>query len=176
MLAVLRRNAPDVTAVHGSGTALPFADDSFDLVLSVAVMHHVADPADVARTLAEMVRVSRPGGTVVHWDHNPLNPYWRHLMARVPQDTGEERLVGEDEVLRGLRAGGAEIVRSTQLGFVPDFVPPRGLAAAAAAERLLERTPGIRRLAAHNVIVASKPVPRRPAPGARPGPDSGASR
>ncbi len=72
-----------------------------------------------------MVRVCRPGGRVLHWDHNPRNPYWRLLMARVPQDTGEERLVPEEEVTSALRAAGAEVVLSTQLGFVPDFVPPR---------------------------------------------------
>ena len=44
-------------------------------------------------------------------------------MAKVPQDTGEERLIPEDEVLGGLRAGGAEILSARQLGFVPDFVP-----------------------------------------------------
>ena len=33
-------------------------------------------------------------------------------MRRVPQDTGEERLIGEAEVLAGLRAAGAAVVRS----------------------------------------------------------------
>ena len=49
MLEILRARAPDVEAVEASGTALPFDDDSFDLVLSVAVMHHIADPGDVRR-------------------------------------------------------------------------------------------------------------------------------
>ena len=65
---------------------------------SVATFHHIADPGDVRVTLAEMVRVARPGGRILVWDHNPRNPYWGRLMARVPQDTGEERLIGEHEV------------------------------------------------------------------------------
>jgi hypothetical protein len=104
-----------------------------------------------------MVRVVRPGGRVLVWDHNPRNPYWKRLMARVPQDTGEERLIGESEMLAGLRAGGAEIVSAEPLGLVPDFVPPRALGAAAALERVAERTPLARRLCAHNVILATKP-------------------
>ena len=104
-----------------------------------------------------MVRVARPGGRVLVWDHNPRNPYWGRLMARVPQDTGDERLIPEREVIDGLRGAGAEIVRSEQLGLVPDFVPPAGLPAAAALERGVERTPLIRRLAAHNVVLAAKP-------------------
>ncbi len=154
MLDVAAERAPDVEAVRGSGTELPFGDDSFDLVLSVATMHHIADPAGVAATLAEMVRVARPGGNVLVWDHNPRNPYWKRLMAKVPQDDGTERLIPESEVVGGLRAAGAEITASAQLGFVPDFVPEPLLGAATVAERLVERTPLLRRLCAHNVVLA----------------------
>jgi SAM-dependent methyltransferase len=156
MLAVLRSRAPEVEAVQASGVALPFDDGAFDVVLSVATLHHIADAGDVRATLGEMVRVTRPGGRIVVWDHNPRNPYWGRLMARVPQDTGEERLIGEEEVLGGLRAGGAEILRSDQLGMVPDFTPRRGLRAAALAERGVERTPLVRRLGAHNVVLAAR--------------------
>jgi SAM-dependent methyltransferase len=156
MLDVLRARAPHVRAQVASGTDLPFDDASFDLVYCVAVMHHIADPGDVRETLREMVRVARPGGRILVWDHNPRNPYWKSLMARVPQDTGEERLIPEAEVMAGLRAGGAEIELSAPLGFVPDFVPPAALRAAAAAERGVECTPLLRRLCAHNVVLAVK--------------------
>jgi SAM-dependent methyltransferase len=157
MLDVLPRHAPGVRAVCASGTDLPFPDATFDLVYCVAVMHHVADPTAVRATLAEMVRVARPGGRVLVWDHNPANPYWGRLMARVPQDTGEERLIPEVEILDGLRAAGARIVSAEPLGMVPDFVPPRALGAAVVVERLAERTPLVRRLCAHNVVLAAKP-------------------
>jgi SAM-dependent methyltransferase len=162
MLDVLRRRAPAVRAVGGSGSSLPFGDDSFDVVVSVAVMHHIAAADDVRATLREMVRVARPSGRVLVWDHNPRNPYWGRIMARVPQDTGEERLIDEEELIDGLRAGGAEILSSRQLGLVPDFVPASLLPAAAAAERAIERTPLVRRLCAHNVILAAKAEPRTP--------------
>jgi SAM-dependent methyltransferase len=162
MLEVLRARSGAIEAVKAAGTSLPFADDSFDLVLCVAVMHHIAEPGDVSQTLAEMVRVAKPAGRILVWDHNPRNPYWEHLMARVPQDTGEERLIPEQEVVGGLRTAGAEILLSTQLGMVPDFVPRAAMRAAAAAERTVERTPLVRRLGAHNVILATK-LDRRPA-------------
>ena len=160
MLAVLRSRAPGVRAVSGVGTALPFPADSFDLVLSVAVMHHIAAADEVRRTLSEMVRVAKPSGRILVWDHNPRNPYWGRLMARVPQDTGEERLIGEAELLQGLRDAGAVVLLSTQLSMVPDFTPRPMLRAAAAAERAVERTPLVRRLCAHNVILAAKPASR----------------
>jgi SAM-dependent methyltransferase len=162
MLDVLRARTPEVDGVRGSGTALPFADDTFDLVLSVAVMHHIADPGEVRRALREMVRVAKPSGRILVWDHNPRNPYWKSLMARVPQDTGDERLIGEHELVTGLEESGADILASPQLGLVPDFTPERALGLAAAAERAAERIPLLRRLCAHNVILAAKRDLRRP--------------
>jgi SAM-dependent methyltransferase len=156
MLDVLRRRNTPVAAVLGSGTELPFATDSFDLVYCVAVMHHVADPDDVRATLVEMTRVSRPGGRVLIWDHNPRNPYWGPLMARVPQDTGEERLIGEQEIFQGLNAAGGRVIEARHLGFVPDFTPADLMRPAAALERLAERTRFASRFAAHNVILATK--------------------
>ena len=156
MLRVLGERRPRVRAVKGSGTSIPFPDGSFDLVLSVATMHHIAAPDDVRRALAEMVRVTSPGGRVLVWDHNPRNPYWRLLMARVPQDTGEERLVGVRELVRGLGDAGAEPLLVTQLGMVPDFTPRALLGAAGTAERAAERTPLLRRVCAHNVVLAAK--------------------
>jgi SAM-dependent methyltransferase len=156
MLDVMRSEHPEVAAIRGSGDELPFEDASFDLVLTVAALHHIAEPAAVRTTLAEMARVSKPGGRIVVWDHNPRNPYWRNLMARVPQDDGSERLIPEAEVLAGLRSGGAVPLRSVQLGLVPDFVPPALLGVARGVERAAERTPILRRLCAHNVVVATR--------------------
>ena len=51
---------------------------------------------------------------------------------------------------------GAEPLLVTQLGMVPDFAPRALIVAAAAAERAAERTPLLRRVCAHNVVLASK--------------------
>jgi SAM-dependent methyltransferase len=154
MLDHLRSRDPRVNAVQGSATELPFDDGVFDLTFCVAVMHHIADAKDVHRALGEMVRVTRPGGLVLVWDHNPRNPYWKNLMARVPQDDGSERLIPEVEVVTGLVDGGAALISTTQLGFVPDFAPPSLLGLSARLERIVEGTPGLNRFCAHNVVVA----------------------
>lgn len=157
MLDHLEERDARVEAVLGSATELPFEDGGFDLTMCVAVMHHIALPDQVHRSLGEMVRVTRPGGLILVWDHNPRNPYWKNLMARVPQDDGSERLIPEAEVIGGLVDGGGRLVESRQLGFVPDFAPPRLLGLAASVERMVERVPGLKRLTAHNVVVARKP-------------------
>ena len=154
MLDVLRSRAPEVAGVQGCGTDLPFDDDRFDLVLSVATMHHIAYREAVRGTLHEMVRVARPGGQVLIWDHNPRNPYWRLIMARVPQDDGSERLVPEREIVEGLEEAGADVLFARQLGFVADLTPPSLMRPAAGIERLVERTPGLRSACAHNVVLA----------------------
>ena len=138
MLEVLRGRCDAVNAVQASGTELPFDDDSFELVLTVATMHHIATPGAVRRTLAEMVRVSRPGGRIVIWDHNPRNPYWSSLMGRVPQDTGEERLIPEAEIVDGLQLAGALTAGGQgSSGWCSDFH-----AAAAAGRGRDRRAPG----------------------------------
>jgi SAM-dependent methyltransferase len=156
MLEVMRARAPEIRAVRASGTELPFESDSFEIVLSVATFHHIADPDAVRVTLAEMTRVSRPAGRILIWDHNPRNPYWMQLMSRVPQDTGDERLIPADELVGGLNAAGAQVLSVDRLGIVPDFTPRPAVGAAAALERLFERTPVVSGYAAHNVVVATK--------------------
>lgn len=52
----------DSTDVLGVAEVLPFEDNSFDAVLSLAVLEHVKDPFQAAR---ELVRVLKPGGELV---------------------------------------------------------------------------------------------------------------
>jgi SAM-dependent methyltransferase len=141
----------------GVTTALPFADNSFDLALTVATLHHLETPERVAATVGEMGRVVSHGGFVVLWDHNPANPYWPILMKRVPQDSGDERLVPLGELLRDARASGLQLHQVFRSGFTPDFLPARLATPWRLVERLVEVTPGVNVLAAHNVVVARKP-------------------
>jgi ubiquinone/menaquinone biosynthesis C-methylase UbiE len=66
MLATLADNAArleiDVGAVVADAESLPFANETFDLVLGHAVLHHVAH---LDRAFAEIHRVLRPGGRIV---------------------------------------------------------------------------------------------------------------
>lgn len=156
MLNYLKQRNSAIDSVTARGEQLPFADNSFDLTYCIAVMHHVADPKDVRNTLKEMARVTKPGGHVLIWDHNPRNPYWPILMKRVPQDTGAERLIPEREILDGLIAGGATPTLVKPLGLMPDFTPKSMLGLVARIEGIVEKLPLLNRLCAHNVVLAVK--------------------
>jgi SAM-dependent methyltransferase len=64
--ALLGHAPPEVRAVVGDAESLPFGDAEFDLVTCVNSLHHVAD---MPRTLAEMARVLRRGGSIVVQDY-----------------------------------------------------------------------------------------------------------
>lgn len=58
------RGTPYLTPVRASATALPFEDESFDIVLCCETVEHL--PADAREpAFSEMFRVLRPGGRMV---------------------------------------------------------------------------------------------------------------
>jgi SAM-dependent methyltransferase len=76
--------------VRASGLGLPFAGGSFDLAYSSNVLEHVPDPTAMAR---EMLRVTKPGGTVLiswtpwlsPWGGHETAP-WHYLGGRFAAD------------------------------------------------------------------------------------------
>ena len=66
MVATLARNAQrlglQVRTARADAESLPFSDESFDLVLGHAVLHHLPN---LRRAFAEFHRVLRPGGRIV---------------------------------------------------------------------------------------------------------------
>jgi ubiquinone/menaquinone biosynthesis C-methylase UbiE len=73
LLAAARAAAPpNVTFVEADATSLPFEAFSFDLAASRRTLHHIARPELV---VAELVRVTRLGGTIVVEDQiAPVDP------------------------------------------------------------------------------------------------------
>lgn len=76
MLDLARGRGLDVR--EGSVTSLPFKDASFDVTCSFKVLAHVPD---IGRALAEMARVTRPGGVILAEFYNPLS--FRGLAKRL---------------------------------------------------------------------------------------------
>ncbi|RNF84271.1 class I SAM-dependent methyltransferase [Montanilutibacter psychrotolerans] len=100
---------PDVFA---DAAALPFADASFDGVICLEVLEHVAAPATVA---AEIARVLKPGGTAwismpfLYPLHDAPYDYQRYTEFGLRRDLSGAGMdvVALDKPLHAIRAAGA---------------------------------------------------------------------
>lgn len=101
MVATLAANAQrlglQVKTARADAESLPFSDESFDLVLGHAVLHHLPD---LRRAFSEFHRVLRPGGRIVFAGEpsrlgdriasvpkrgaHALAPTWRRLLRARP--------------------------------------------------------------------------------------------
>jgi SAM-dependent methyltransferase len=99
-VAAARARNPGVNVLQASAERLPFPDDGFDAALAQLVVHFMADPVG---GLAEMARVTRPGGVVAAcvWDHagdrGPLGVFWQAARTLDPEVHDESRLAGVRE-------------------------------------------------------------------------------
>ena len=72
---------PNVSFVEGDATNLPFELGAFDLAGSLRTLHHIARPE---LAVAELVRVTRPGGRVLVVDQlAPIDPAGRGRAERL---------------------------------------------------------------------------------------------
>lgn len=113
---------------------LPYADDQFDIALTVCVMHHV-QPGNWVAFLEEMRRVVRPGGLAVVIEHNPFNPLTRLAVARCPFDA-DAVLLSPRRARRTMLQAGFGTVSTRNFLFLPSAAP-----AARRFEGLIERVP-----------------------------------
>lgn len=134
---------PGATYEAYDGCALPFSDDAFDVTFAICVMHHVPPPQWDA-FVAEMHRVTRPGGLVLVFEHNPFNPLTRRAVDRCTFDE-DAVLLSPRRVRSACDAGGGRVVASRYVLFVPG-----GGRRTRTAERLLGRCP----LGAQYVVAA----------------------
>jgi SAM-dependent methyltransferase len=98
--------------------ALPFDDGTFDAVYAFCIYHHIPD-AEHVRHLRELRRVTRPGGEVLIFEHNPFNPVTALIFARAPIDRGCHMI--RPATLRStFRDAGLDALEQGYLLFVPE--------------------------------------------------------
>ncbi|MCC6135391.1 MAG: class I SAM-dependent methyltransferase [Gammaproteobacteria bacterium] len=91
----------DTTDVLGIGEELPFKDNTFDAVLSLAVLEHVRDPFKCAK---EITRVLKPGGELLFSASfmQPYHGYPHHYFNMTPSGARalfEDYLIIEDQTI-----------------------------------------------------------------------------
>jgi ubiquinone/menaquinone biosynthesis C-methylase UbiE len=139
MLSALRANAQRlglaVETIRSDAEQLPFADQSFDLVIGHAMLHHLPDPG---RAIAECFRVLAPGGTAV-FVGEPSRTGDR--LAEIPKRTAAalaplwRRAIGAAKSTPADRSGGARSEEHALEGLVDvrTFTPQELSALARAA-------------------------------------------
>ena len=117
-LAVARRRvAAAVSLVLGDGEILGIEPQSQDLIFSACVFHHI-EPAKRLTIMRRLLRLLRPGGALVVFEHNPNNPVTRHIVATCPFDD-DAVLLSASELARLQVHAGFERVRTRFTGFFP---------------------------------------------------------
>ena len=106
------------TLVPYDGTgAVPLAAESQDLIFSACVFHHI-DAAEHSRILGDLRRLLRPGGHLVIFEHNPVNPVTRYIVATCPFDENAV-LLPAGHLARIQREAGYTRVETRFTGFFP---------------------------------------------------------
>jgi ubiquinone/menaquinone biosynthesis C-methylase UbiE len=112
-----KRRHPQNAYLSYDGHRIPFSDGAFDAAFAICVMHHVP-PEQWSAFLDEMERVVRPGGVLIVFEHNPLNPLTRRVVNNCPLDENAILLRASDLKERARRAGWSG-VRNRFIIFTP---------------------------------------------------------
>jgi len=78
-IAKAQRRNPAVNYLTYDGDILPYPDQSFDVTVCVCVLHHVP-PDRWQQFTCELHRVTRPGGLLIIYEHNPEHPLTRKVV------------------------------------------------------------------------------------------------
>ena len=117
--------------VCGSALALPFADETFDVVCAFDVVEH-CEPESLA--LAELARVLRPGGRLLM-----SVPAYQWAWSEFDEENGHHRRYTRPRAEAAVEAAGLRVTRSTYAfaGVFPFFAAER---LARRARRRLDRS------------------------------------
>ncbi len=142
-VAAARRH-PGLRAAIADVRRLPFADGSFDAVVSNSTLDHFHAVTDIAVSLAELARVLRPGGELILTLDNLANPVIRlrsllplaplRATGVVPYHVGPT--LGPRDTAAYLRTAGFEVLEMTSILHCPRVL---AVPVAGAVERLAGR-------------------------------------
>lgn len=131
--------------ISGDAEALPFRNESFDLVYGCSVLHHL----DLEEALREVRRVLRPGGRLVFSEPNLLNPqvflmFWCKPLKPFFGISPDEMALTRGAVCSVLRRLGFRRFRVQHFDFLHPAIPRFLLPALNPLLTSLERLPLVR--------------------------------
>ena len=116
-LEVCRTVAREGTDLRSyDGRTIPFDADTFDVVFTACVFHHVPAAEHVA-LLREIRRVLRPEGRFVLYEHNPWNTLTVRAVRNCPFDDNAVLIAAPEMVRRLQSAGFGQVERRFRVFF-----------------------------------------------------------
>ncbi len=116
-VAQARKAHPGVSYDVYEGATLPYEDHTFSVAYCICVMHHVP-PAAWPAFSKELIRVVKPGGAVVVYEHNPWHPLTRKVVSDCPFDR-DAVLISMPKMRALLTEAGAPSVETRSILTVP---------------------------------------------------------
>ena len=116
------------------GERIPASDDAFAITFAACVFHHIPHEEHVF-WLRELYRVTRPGGMLTIFEHNPLNPLTVRAINSCPFDENAH-LITATGLVESYREGGWKNPKTRYHVFFP-----RALAGLRALEPYLSHVP-----------------------------------
>ena len=86
------------------GNEIPLPTHSQDIAFSACVFHHIPHE-EHQHWLTELHRVIRPGGLLVIYEHNPLNPLTVRAVNTCPLDVNAHLVSGNTMRIQALKTG-----------------------------------------------------------------------
>lgn len=116
-IAEARQRHPDLEYATYDGERIPYPADHFDAAYAICVMHHVL-PEIWPVFASELARVTRPGGIVAIFEHNPYNPVTRRIVSNCPFDENAV-LLSKRSVVKHLRSAGLSVAEGRYILTLP---------------------------------------------------------
>jgi ubiquinone/menaquinone biosynthesis C-methylase UbiE len=142
------------------GVALNYEDASFDAVIGNSILHHLSPEG----CLDELLRVLRPGGSLLFFEPNQMNPQvafektlGRLLMADAIQVSPTERTFARWTYARYLRNSGFCCVRVKPFDFLHPSTPRMAIGLVGALGRCVEHVPLLREVSGSLLLQAKRP-------------------
>lgn len=164
MLAIARERTPDGDFRQGDIEALPFADNSFDLVTGFNAFQYAGDPAQALRDAS---RVAKPGGLIVimTWgepagmEASSLVAALKPLLPSPPPGAPGPFALSDETALRAFAAAGgltpgAVFDVDTHWSYADEATALRGLGSAGVAVRAIGHSGEDAFVAAHRAALA----------------------
>lgn len=109
------------TRINIIGNKSNLNDHTFDLIFVSCVLHHI-QPSTLQNSLEFIMNLVRPGGSILFFEHNPLNPLTQLVVANSPIDK-DATLIRRSKLIKLLKLIDPTIqIYSRYTVFFPSFL------------------------------------------------------